>query len=278
MHLSSDNNAVAAGGGGDLLIIGRAARVLIGVSAAGSTAVELDTVTSSGDAISLTRALGVGEIGQRAGGGWGGGVGAAGEGRANGGWWRHGEFVVVVINGGGGEAGSELLNGWCAVVGSQDVLGGGWVDWLWRLDLGDGKGAALGDVGGRFAAGLSSGGGRGVLGGVGLGRALGGRGLGGLLGWNIEDVQNTAGGWLGGGGLGRVVGNVVTIDDIVIPVTLAGLEGGTLESEGTLPGTRLGGGLVLGKRKLTSIVIPGAEEVGGLNTGGCAQRKGQLDG
>jgi hypothetical protein len=241
--LSADDDAVAAGRGGDLLIIGRAA--LIGlVSTSGSTAVKLDAVTSTGDTVTLARALGI-EVGERADGRWGRGVGAAGDAGADGRWWRHGE-IVVLINSGGAEAGGEFLDGWCAVVGGQDVLGRGWVDWLWRLDLGNGKRASDGD-GGAFAAGFSSAG-RGVLGGLGR--------LGRLLGWDIEDVQNTAGGGLGGGGLGWVVGNVVTINDIVIPVTLTSLEGGTLESEGTLPGTRLGGGLVLGERKLTSIVIP----------------------
>lgn len=256
--LSADDDAVAAGRGGDLLVIGRAARVGL-VSTSGSSAVELDAVTSTGDTVTLARALGIAEVGERAGGRWGRGVGAAGEAGADGRWWRHGELVVVFINSGGAEAGGEFLNGGCAVVGGQDVLGRGWVDWLGRLDLGNGEWASLGDIGGEagaFAAGFSSAG-RGVLGGGGgLGRALGGRGLGRLLGWDIEDVQNTAGGGLGGGGLGWVVGDVVTINDIVIPVTLTSLEGGALESEGTLPRARLGGGLVLGKRKLTSIVIP----------------------
>jgi len=52
------------------------------------------------------------------------------------------------------------------------------------------------------------------------------------------------------------VGNVVSIDDVVIPVSLSRLECGALESECTLPRTGLGGSLVLSKRKLTGVVVP----------------------
>jgi hypothetical protein len=52
------------------------------------------------------------------------------------------------------------------------------------------------------------------------------------------------------------VGDVVSINDVVVPVSLSRLESGTLESECSLPRTRLGGSLILGKGKLTSVVVP----------------------
>jgi hypothetical protein len=79
---------------------------------------------------------------------------------------------------------------------------------------------------------------------------------GGLLGWDIEDVESAASGGLGGGGLSGIVGDVVSVDDVVIPISLTWLECGTLESECTLPRTGLGGSLILGQRKLAGVVIP----------------------
>jgi hypothetical protein len=54
------------------------------------------------------------------------------------------------------------------------------------------------------------------------------------------------------------MGYVVSIDDVVVPVSLTSLESSALESECALPCTTLGGGLVLvlGKRKLSRVVIP----------------------
>jgi len=52
------------------------------------------------------------------------------------------------------------------------------------------------------------------------------------------------------------VGNVVAIDDVVVPVSLASLESGALESECALPRAGLGGSIVLSEGKLTSVVIP----------------------
>jgi len=130
--------------------------------------------------------------------------------------------------------------------------------WLWRLDLRNGERTSLWDVGtGALAAGLTAG--RGVLGRrrrlarLGGRRALGG---GRLAGWDIEDVQGTAGGWLGGGGHSGVVGDVVSVDDVVVPVSLTSLESSTLELEGALPGAGLGGSLILSKGKLSRVVIP----------------------
>jgi len=97
-----------------------------------------------------------------------------------------------------------------------------------------------------------------VLAGGGLGRGLA-TVLVGLSRWHVEDVQNAAGGWLGGGGLGRVMGDVVAIDNVVVPISLTSLKCCALKSECAFPRTRLGGVLVLSKRKLTCVAIPGAK-------------------
>lgn len=53
--LSADDDALAAGRGWDLIVIGGgAAGVLVAVTAAGSSAVKLDPVTSAGDTVAFT--------------------------------------------------------------------------------------------------------------------------------------------------------------------------------------------------------------------------------
>jgi len=52
------------------------------------------------------------------------------------------------------------------------------------------------------------------------------------------------------------VGDMVPINDVVVPVSLTGLESSALESECSLPCASLGGGLVVGKGKLASVVVP----------------------
>jgi hypothetical protein len=52
------------------------------------------------------------------------------------------------------------------------------------------------------------------------------------------------------------VGDVVPINDVVVPVSLTSLESSALESECSLPRARFGGGLVVGKRKLARVVVP----------------------
>jgi len=56
--------------------------------------------------------------------------------------------------------------------------------------------------------------------------------------------------------VGRVVGDMVPINDVVVPVSLTSLESRALESECSLPRASLGGGLVVSKRKLARIVVP----------------------
>jgi hypothetical protein len=67
------------------------------------------------------------------------------------------------------------------------------------------------------------------------------------------------------------VGHMVTVDDVVIPVSLTRYESSALESESTLPATGFGGSLVLGEWELTSVVVPATEHVDSLNTGRSAE-------
>lgn len=177
LHSSSDDNTVAAGASGDVLLflIRRAARVGLVITAAGSTAVKLDAIARAGDAISLARAA-QGRSGVvTEGAGWGAGVGAAGDAGADGRWWAGRVLVVIIlVNGGRAEAGSQLLDCWGGIVGLEDVLGGVWRDWLWRLDLGDRKRASFWDVESQAVAARLTAGGRRVLAVAGR-RVLGGR-------------------------------------------------------------------------------------------------------
>lgn len=267
---------MAAGDGLGLVLAVAVGAVV--VAAAGTTAVELDTVALAGDAVALAGAgAAVGAGGAVAGerGAGAGAVGSVGQGRAggHGGGTEVGDDVLLVVETGAAEAGGELLKS--LVLSVEDVLGGVGRHGLGSLDLGGRQGAALGDVGGAVL-------GRLVLGGV-LGGALGG-GLAGALGGrlagasgDIEDVQLAASGGLSDGADAGVVGNMVAVDDVVVPVSLASLEGRVLESEGTLPGAGLGGRLVLGERELTDVVVPGAEKVDGLDARRDAERERLLN-
>jgi hypothetical protein len=68
---------------------------------------------------------------------------------------------------------------------------------------------------------------------------------------------------------------VVAVNDIVVPVALALLEGLSLEAESALPATRLG--RVLGERELAVVVVPRSEKVDGLAVGRSAEREVELD-
>ena len=93
---------------------------------------------------------------------------------------------------------------------------------------------------------------------------------------DVKNVQVSTGGRFRGGLLAGVVRSMVSINDVVVPIALAGLKGRVLELEGALPGTRLGRGLVLGERELADVVVPGAEEMNCLDGGGNAEGKGEL--
>jgi hypothetical protein len=233
-RLSADNDALAASGGWNELVLGGgAAGLLIGVAAARSAAIELNTVTGASDTVALAGAGGAGRV-VRHGGRLGEGGSAAGaEWWADG--WRWVELIVgvLLVEGGLAEAAgdvgnSDLIKG--AIFCLEDSLGGVWGDWLWRLDLGDGERATLGNIGGE-SAGFTAWGRRMLAWRAGVlarGRWFAGRGwlgwLAGLLrllrllrlfGWNVENVQYTASSGFGRGRLGRVVRDMVPIDDVL---------------------------------------------------------------
>jgi hypothetical protein len=56
------------------------------------------------------------------------------------------------------------------------------------------------------------------------------------------------------------MGDMVTVDDVVVPVARAGLECmGTLKAEGAAPGAWFGGGVLdNGQWKLILVAVPGA--------------------
>ena len=223
---------MTAGGNVLVLLLGVAIGAVI-VATAGTTAVNLDTVALAGDTVALAGASAAVGAGGAVTAGGGGAVGAVGESRSGGRSGRASEVGddVLVVELSVAEAGGELLKSSLVVLGVEDVLGGSGGHGLGSLDLRNGQWATLGDVDG---VGRSL-----VLGGRVLGRALGGalggglgrrlgRRLGGGLGrasGHIEDVQLSASGGLNGGADGWVVGDVVTIDDVVVPVSLASLEG-----------------------------------------------------
>jgi len=94
---------------------------------------------------------------------------------------------------------------------------------------------------------------------------------------HVEDIQLAAGGGLSGGGDTGVVGDMITIDDVVIPVSLASLESRVLEAERSFPGTRLGRRLVLGEWELTNVIVPRAEKVHSLDARRDAKRERKLN-
>lgn len=62
-----------------------------------------------------------------------------------------------------------------------------------------------------------------------------------------------------------------SVQAYVVPVSLTLLEHGTLKLERSLPRATLAGVLILSKRKLASVIIPGAQKVDGLDGGGGAE-------
>lgn len=118
----------------------------------------------------------------------------------------------------------EFFDWAVVVVGLTKSSAGIRLLWLWAHDAAGRKRAAL-----RNLAGVAS-----DINGSGLLGRLGGRGR--LSSGNIEDVQLAAGGLLDTVLLGGVVGYMVSIDDVVVPVSAAELEGmRALEAEGTFP-------------------------------------------
>lgn len=260
MDLVADDNALAAGCLLLLLVVGLVlggAVLGIAVAAAGAAAVEPDAIALAGDAVAFAGAAGAGGADA----GWGAGVGAAAGGQG----WDIGvvvglEFgvVLLLVEVGLSEARGEGLKGRLVVLGVDHLAGLVWALGTWGSDARGRERAALRDSGARDAA----------------RRTRAGGGGGGRLG-NVEDVEVAAGGGLGGEFAGGVMADVVAVDDVVVPVSLTLLESGALELELTDPAAGLLG--VLGKRKLTLIVVPGAEKMDGLAAGGGAEREVELD-
>jgi len=71
------------------------------------------------------------------------------------------------------------------------------------------------------------------------------------------------------------VRDVITINDVIVPIPLALLQSSTRKLEASQPSTALL--RVLGKRKLSGIVVPRAKQVYRLAVAGCAKRKVKLD-
>jgi len=201
-------------------------------------------------------------VAEARGGARGGEAGARGEVGAGNGAGRRGHVEVVLVELELLELALEVFDRVLIVVGLANGaagvrlarLGVGNARWRDGTTGGDRHGDGQGRnrrVGGRDA----------LLGGGNLDlKALGGLG-------NIKNVESSAGGLLLHGWLGGVVRDHRVVHDVVVPVALAGLEGGLLEAEVALPAARLAGG-ILGERELTRVVVPGAEKVNGLAVGG----------
>jgi len=72
------------------------------------------------------------------------------------------------------------------------------------------------------------------------------------------------------------VRDVVAVHHVVVPVALALLQDGGLESKGASPGSGLLGRRVAGEGKLALVTVPGTDEVDGLDIGGGAESEGEL--
>jgi hypothetical protein len=264
--LSADDNTLAAGGSGYVVVftLVRRARLTIAVATHRAATVQTDSVALASDTVALTgagrrgRAVAAGarDLRRR------GAARRVGDGRAN----RRGRadvLIVVVTNGGAREAGGELVDGWRSNdVVFEDVPGLGWVEGLGRLDLRDAQGTALWYVGGG-ALGLA---GRVLAGVLAAATAAGGlAGLAGLAG-NVQNVEGSASGRLDSGSLGLIVRHTVAIDDVVVPVSLAGLQSRSLELECSFPAA-LARVTILCEGELSGVVVPRAKQVDGLGTG-----------
>jgi hypothetical protein len=259
LHLSvdlrTDDDTLAAGGLllVDVLVFGRAVRGVVRVSASRTSAVELDTVTSTGDA----KALACAAAATRA--------NTAGRARVGGAGGERGDVgaLVGVVVGVGvtldrlvGKAAVELLESGLVVLGVDDLLGLAGALGGWGNDAARTESATLGNGCGRDTAVLAVCGGR-------------------LGSGDVDDIKFAASGGLGGVVLGRVVRDVVAVNDVVVPVALSLLERGTVELEAASPASGLLG--VLGKRELTLVAVPGAEKVDSLAVGGSAESEVKLD-
>jgi hypothetical protein len=201
-HLGADDNTLAAGGLllVHVLVLGGAVGWVVRVSAAGTTAVELDAVTSASDSVALARAAWATRADTGRAGAVGGAAGERGDVGALVGVvvWVVGRLLDLLL----GKAAVEVLEGGLVVLGVDNLAG-----LVWALGLGCddalwAESAALGDGGGRDAAGLAV--------------WAGGGCLGARLGsGDVDDVKLAASGGLGGVVLSGVVRNVVAVDDVL---------------------------------------------------------------
>lgn len=147
-HLVADDDAVAASGALAVQVILRLAGAFraIGVTASGTSTVELDARAGASDAVALACAAG-GSAGDRA---WGGAVAAAGAER-----WNVGFDIAVVLAAVvlgvlldllGGKLGGELFESWVGELLMADLEGLLWLLGLWADNLGLVERATLGDA------------------------------------------------------------------------------------------------------------------------------------
>ena len=101
-----------------------------------------------------------------------------------------------------------------------------------------------------------------------------------LATWHIEDVQFSARSRLRGELLGGVVADVVSVNDVIVPVAGTEFEClGALEAECAPPGSGFGVTVLEHRqRELVLVVVPGAEEVDSLDVRRGTQGKGKLNG
>jgi hypothetical protein len=157
-----------------------------------------------------------------------------------------------------GKAGSLKLGGEFGKSSSLELAGKvTWADWLWRSDLGSWLTAwELARVAARRSLGVLGGG---LL-------------LGSIRGWNIEDVEFSASGWLDGEILGWIVRNSIAVEHVVEPVSLTSLHNGGGEAESTLPLWSF-----LGEWELTTVRVPGTNKVDLLDIRSSAEWEGKFD-
>lgn len=110
------------------------------------------------------------------------------------------------------------------------------------------------------------------------GVALGVTGRGGRLGvvrrWDVKNIELTASRGLYGGIFGRIMGDMVAIDDIVVPISMAGHKGRSLELECSFPTSLL---RTFGERELALVVVPRAKQVNCLYVRGRAKSEIHLN-
>lgn len=268
MHLVANDDTMATSRAALVVILRLTAALgAVRVPASRATTVELDARAGASDAVALAstaqRSAGDGARGGRV-----AAARAAGAERRDVGF-DIGVGVFLFRRVGdllGGEAGGELLHRRLRELLRADLAG---LLGLVRArgdDLGLLERTTLGDVGRsttrmtrrRLGLSSSSGGGRRLASG------------------DVEGVELAASGGLGDGLAGRVVGDVVAVNDVVVPVALALLDSRALEAESALPASRLG--RVLGQRELAVVVVPGAEQVDGLDVGRSAEGEVELNG